>query len=62
MPGPATLQEIITHLQNIYCDSIGVEYMHIQNVEEKKWIMEWVNVNENHLIFLLRKKQKFFSN
>lgn len=48
MPGPATLQEIITHLQNIYCDSIGVEYMHIQNVEEKKWIMQWVNVNENH--------------
>lgn len=48
MPGPATLQEIVTHLQNIYCDSIGVEYMHIQNVEEKKFIMEWVNVNENH--------------
>ena len=48
MSGIATLQEIITHLQRIYCDSIGVEYMHIQNVEEKKWIMEWVNVNENH--------------
>jgi 2-oxoglutarate dehydrogenase E1 component len=48
MPAAATLQEIITHLQNIYCDSIGVEYMHIQNVEEKKFIMEWVNVNENH--------------
>jgi 2-oxoglutarate dehydrogenase E1 component len=23
MPGPATLSEIIRHLQNIYCDSIG---------------------------------------
>lgn len=46
--GAATLQEIIRHLETIYCDSIGIEYMHIENVEEKKWIREWLHINENH--------------
>ncbi|PIE50997.1 MAG: 2-oxoglutarate dehydrogenase E1 component [Flavobacteriales bacterium] len=44
----ATLQEIINHLQQVYCDSIGMEYMHIQNQEEKDFIKQWVHVNENH--------------
>ncbi len=48
MAEPATLQEIITHLENIYCDSIGIEYMHIQSVEEKNFIRAWLQVNENH--------------
>ena len=48
MPGAATLQEIINHLEKIYCESIGVEYMHINNVNEKKFIREWIQVNENH--------------
>ena len=26
-----TLEEIIKHLQSIYCDSIGIEYMYIRN-------------------------------
>lgn len=48
MPGAATLQEIINHLEKIYCESIGVEYMHINNVNEKQFIREWIQVNENH--------------
>ena len=29
--GPSSLKIIIQHLQNIYCDSIGIEYMYIRS-------------------------------
>lgn len=48
MSGAATLAEIIQRLENIYCASIGTEYMHINNVEEKNYIRKWLQVNENH--------------
>ena len=48
MKEPSTLADLIKHLENIYCDSIGVEYMHINNVEEKDFIKRWLQVNENH--------------
>jgi 2-oxoglutarate dehydrogenase E1 component len=47
LPAAATLQEIINHLEQIYCKSIGVEYMHINNVEERKFIREFLQVNKN---------------
>lgn len=47
MTKPSTLQELINHLEKIYCESIGVEYMHIGNVEEKKYIRNWLQKNEN---------------
>ena len=50
MKDAATLQEIVDHLKKIYCDSIGIEFMHINNVEEREWIRNWVSINENHPI------------
>ena len=46
--GATTLQEIIEHLQRIYCDAIGVEYMYIRKPERVEWIQQWLNVNGNH--------------
>lgn len=43
----ATLQNIINRLETIYCNSIGVEYMHIDSVEEKKFIRDFLQQNEN---------------
>lgn len=34
----ATLREILEILQKTYCEKIGIEYMHIQNSEEKTWL------------------------
>jgi len=48
MSGPATLHQIIDHLKNIYCDSIGVEYVHIKDIEERDFIRKWIQNNENH--------------
>jgi 2-oxoglutarate dehydrogenase E1 component len=46
--GPASLRDIRKHLEAIYCDSIGVEYMYIRHPEEIKWIQDKLNQNDNH--------------
>ncbi|RQP14219.1 MAG: 2-oxoglutarate dehydrogenase E1 component [Chryseobacterium sp.] len=46
--GADTLQNIVNRLQRIYCESIGVEYMHVYDVEEKLFIRQWLQQNENH--------------
>ena len=58
MAAPATLEEIIKHLEQIYCDSIGVEYIHIKNVEEKNFIRKWISENENHPILSVEEKRQ----
>ena len=45
--GPSSLQNIIKHLTNIYCSSIGVEYMYIRKPERVEWIQNWLNINDN---------------
>lgn len=61
MSGAATLQEIINHLQNIYCDSIGVEYMHIPDVEERDFVKDWITVNENQAKLSVDEKTQILS-
>ena len=55
--GPSTLETIIEHLKKTYCDSIGVEYMYIRNVEKKEWIKGRLHQNENHPKFKLEQKK-----
>ncbi len=38
----ATLDEILHTLRDAYCRTLGVEYMHIQDPEQKRWIQEHV--------------------
>ena len=55
--GKSTLREIIEHLETIYCDSIGVEYMYIRNPEEIKWFQAQLNKNSNHPNFSKESKK-----
>lgn len=45
--GPSTLKEIIVHLEKVYCESIGIEYMYIRDPKEIEWIQGRLNINEN---------------
>ncbi|MEL0225104.1 MAG: thiamine pyrophosphate-dependent enzyme, partial [Flavobacteriaceae bacterium] len=55
--GPATLAKIIEHLEQIYCDSIGVEYMYIRDPEKVNWIQQRLNINNNHPTFSVAQKK-----
>ena len=55
--GPSTLTTIIEHLQRTYCDSIGVEYMYVRNVEKKDWIKNRLHQNQNHPNFSTQQKK-----
>lgn len=43
----ATLRKILDILKQTYCEKIGVEYMHIQNHEEKAWLQSIMEPTQN---------------
>lgn len=53
----ATLREILEILRETYCGSIGVEFMHIQDPEEKAWIQQRIESIRNQTQFTLKGKQ-----
>src|SRR5204863_6762225 len=36
----ATIGELIARLQETYCRTIGIEYMHIQDAEQRAWLQD----------------------
>ncbi|MGB7786490.1 MAG: 2-oxoglutarate dehydrogenase E1 component [Salinimicrobium sp.] len=55
--GPSTLRQIIIHLEKVYCDSIGIEYMYVRNPKEIQWIQDKLNINENQPNFDAEQKK-----
>jgi 2-oxoglutarate dehydrogenase E1 component len=54
--GPATLQNIIEHLEATYCQSIGVEYRYIRQPEVVSWLQERLEKNRNQPQFSVEEK------
>jgi len=37
----ATFGAVVEHLERIYCGPIGAEFMHVQDREEREWLLNW---------------------
>ncbi|UZO81300.1 2-oxoglutarate dehydrogenase E1 component [Aquimarina sp. ERC-38] len=55
--GKSSLQEIIDHLEMVYCGAIGIEYMFIRNPEEREWIQKRINFNKAQFQFSTEEKK-----
>ncbi len=48
VPDRATLRQIIAHLTETYCRSIGVEYTHIEDPSMRQWLQDRMESTANH--------------
>ncbi|MBI9065966.1 MAG: 2-oxoglutarate dehydrogenase E1 component [Salinivirgaceae bacterium] len=58
--GKTTLKHIISHLDQTYCQSIGVEYLYIRQPEEVKWLMKKMEPQRNTPSFSNEEKKHIF--
>ena len=56
--GPSSLNNIITHLKQVYCQSIGVEYMYIRKPDQVEWIKNRLHKNNNTPTFNPHEKKQ----
>src|SRR5690606_28657952 len=45
---PTRLREILDSLKDTYCSSIGVQYAHMQDVDEREWLQQKMESVHNH--------------
>jgi 2-oxoglutarate dehydrogenase E1 component len=53
------LRDLLSSLKRTYCGSIGAEYMHITNTEEKRWLQNRIESCESNPSFSEQAKNRF---
>src|SRR6187401_3411453 len=46
-----TMREIVAILQRTYCQTMGIEFMHISNADQKQWIQERIEGADKEITF-----------
>lgn len=54
---PCSLRELIGHLERIYCQHIGIEYVFIRKPEIVEWIRQKIRINDNQPNFSIDEKK-----
>jgi 2-oxoglutarate dehydrogenase E1 component len=58
--GAAKLKDIIAHLEAVYCQSIGVEYVYMRQPLKLEWMKEKLHSNNNQPAFSKEEKLRIF--
>lgn len=58
--GPSKLKDIVKHLQETYCESIGVEYMYIRNQDVVNWLQQTFEKSKGHPNFKNEEKKEIY--
>jgi 2-oxoglutarate dehydrogenase E1 component len=59
--GNATLRDILTAMEETYCQSIGAEYMFIRNPEKTEWLQKRMEKSRNMTTFTADEKKQIFN-
>lgn len=60
-PGTMTLREIVEHLRATYCRSIGVQFMHIDDVRIKTWLQRRMESSQNRLTLSRDEQRRIYA-
>jgi len=58
--GKATLRDIIAHLKQTYCQSVGAEYMYIRDPEKVQWLSLRMESSRNTTDFTPEQKKEIY--
>lgn len=61
-PQRATLSDILGILQETYCESVGVEYLHIQDMRVRRWLQARMEPSRNRPQLDREQKQEVLAN
>ncbi|MFN5346147.1 MAG: 2-oxoglutarate dehydrogenase E1 component [Bacteroidota bacterium] len=59
--GPSKLKEIIAHLDETYCQSVGAEYKYIRNPEVIQWLQSRMEGSKNRQAFTIDEKKRILT-
>ena len=58
----ASLREMVAILQRTYCNTIGIEFMHISDPEQKAWLQERIEGPDKEIAFTREGKKAILNN
>jgi 2-oxoglutarate dehydrogenase E1 component len=58
--GNKSLREIVSHMDETYCQSIGAEYMFIRTPEKTEWLQQRIESTRNNTVYTPEQKKRLF--